>query len=218
LNGLVWVISHIPNAESAFQTSRKYATHPHLAGSTADFEDAKTLLSLFQTEFHIRRPHTEPVFPAGSKESRDATLGLTSKPALGRKKKKGPTAWIDVYYPVLNTPLNRSLSIVNDQGSVEWEADLEEEGDMRDPEANMYRTSVPVWHGLSKDGDITGELVYANYGNQEVFFQRFFFFMKTGFEVTDAFFLNRIMHNLLPQGRTLRVKLFLRVMEVSSVV
>jgi len=170
------VISKIPNSESAFQTSRKYATHPHLAGSNADFEDAKTLLSLFQNEFHIRPPHKDPIFPAGSKESRDATLGLTSKYAPGDKKKKHPTAWIDVYYPVLNTPLNRSLSIVNDQGLIEWEADLEEDGDLRDPEANKYRTCVPAWHGLSKDGDITGELIYANYGNQEVFFHLNVFF------------------------------------------
>lgn len=90
-----------------------------------------------------------------------------------------------MYYPVLNTPLNRSLSIVNDQGVVEWEADLEEDGDMRDPEANKYRTSVPAWHGLSKDGDITGELIYANYGNQEVFFHEDGFFRGWA----DAFFL-----------------------------
>jgi len=179
----LYIISHVPNSESAFQISRKYATHPHLAGSNADFEDAKTLLSLFQNEFHIRPPHKEPVFPAGSKESRDATLGLTSKHASGFKKR--PTAWIDVYYPVLNTPLNRSLSIVNDQGVVEWEADLEEDGDMRDPEANKYRTSVPAWHGLSKDGDITGELIYANYGDQEVFFHEDGFFRGWA----DAFFL-----------------------------
>jgi len=86
---------------------------------------------------------------------------------------------------------------------------------VRDPEANTYRTSVPAWHGLSKDGDITGELIYANYGNQEVFFMKTVFFEV---ELTPFFLLNRIMHNLLPQGRTSRVKLFLRVMEVSSVV
>lgn len=157
-------ISKIPNSESALQTSRKYATHPHLAGSNADFEDAKTILSLFQNEFHIHKPHQEPIFLAGSKESRHATLRLTSRHAS-----RTPTAWIDVYYPVLNTPLNHSLSIVNDEGVVEWEADLEEDGDPRDPEAKKYRNAVPAWHGLSKEGDVTGELIYANYGNQEVF-------------------------------------------------
>lgn len=154
----------VPNIESAFKASRDYATHPHLAGSTEDFEDARTILSLFQDEFHIRPPHQEPIFSAGSEESRDATLKLSSKHAPRR-----PTAWIDIYYPVLNTGLDHSLSILNsDSGIVEWEADLDEDGDPRDAEAAKYRTSVPTWHGLSSDGDVTGQLVYANYGAQEV--------------------------------------------------
>lgn len=153
----------MPNFQSALDASRAYATHPHLAGSKADFEDAKAILSLFQKEFRIRTPRDEPVFPAGSKKSRDATLGLTTKHAP-----KKPTAWIDIYYPVLNTPLNLSLSIINEQGVPEWEADLEEDGDPRDVEAHKYRTAVPAFHGLSRAGDVTGELVYANYGTQEV--------------------------------------------------
>jgi hypothetical protein len=60
------------------------------------------------------------------------------------------------------------LSIINDEGFAEWEADLDEDGDPTDFEAHQYRTAVPTWHGLSKGGDVTGELVYANYGNQEV--------------------------------------------------
>ncbi|KXN87971.1 Glutamate carboxypeptidase 2 [Leucoagaricus sp. SymC.cos] len=152
----------VPNGESAFQTSRAYATHPHLAGTDADFEDAKTFLSLFQKEFNIHKPHREPIFKAGSKESRDAILKLSSRHAP-----KKPTAWIDVYYPILNTGLDRSLSIINNKGLVEWEADLDEDGDPRDFEAHKYRTSVPAWHGLSKDGGVAGELIYANYGSQE---------------------------------------------------
>lgn len=149
--------------QSALDASRAYATHPHLAGSEADFEDAKDILSLFQSEFGIRAPRDEPIFPAGSKESRDATLKLT-----GRHAPRKPTAWIDIYYPVLNTPLDRSLSIINGEGLVEWEADLEEDGDPRDVDAHKYRTAVPTWHGLSRGGDVTGELIYANYGSQEV--------------------------------------------------
>ncbi|KAF5364284.1 hypothetical protein D9756_000759 [Leucocoprinus leucothites] len=156
----------VPNSESAFQASREYATHPHLAGSDADYEDARTILSLFQNEFRIHKPLKQPIFPAGSKQSRDATLGLTSRHAP-----KKPTAWIDIYYPVLNTPLDRGLSIINDEGQAEWEADLEEDGDPRDVEAHRYRTAVPTWHGLSKEGDVTGKLVYANYGNQEDYAQ-----------------------------------------------
>lgn len=129
-----------------------------------DFDDARTILSLFQSEFRVRAPRNEPIFPAGSKDSRDATLKLTTKHAPRK-----PTAWIDVYYPVLNTGLDHSLSIINDEGLVEWEADLEEDGDPRDVEAHKYRNAIPTWHGLSRGGDVTGELIYANYGNQEVY-------------------------------------------------
>ncbi len=150
--------------QSALNASRHYATHPHLAGSGADFEDAKDILSLFQSEFRIRAPrHSEPIFPAGSKESRNSILRLT-----GRHAPRKPTAWIDIYYPILDTPLDRNLSIINSKGSVEWEADLEEDGDPRDADAHKYRTAVPTWHGFSRGGDVTGELIYDNYGTREV--------------------------------------------------
>ena len=80
---------------------------------------------------------------------------------------KSPNAWIDVYYPVMNTALNRSLEILDEDGESLWKANLEEDGDPLDPEAAMYKDAVPTWHGLSRDGDVTGELVYANYGTKE---------------------------------------------------
>lgn len=79
-----------------------------------------------------------------------------------------PSAWIDVYYPVLNTPLNRSLQILGEDGSTVWEADLIEDGDPLDEDASTYKNSVPTWHGLSKDGVAEGHLVYANYGTKAV--------------------------------------------------
>jgi N-acetylated-alpha-linked acidic dipeptidase len=142
--------------------SRDYATHPHLAGSEADFSDAKVILNLFQTEFGIHPPAKEPIFSAGTAESRKATLHATSK--LSKK----PSAWIDTYYPVMNTPLDRSVEILASDGKVVWSADLVEDGDPLDEEAHQYKNSVPTWHGLSKDGIAEGELVYANYGLKEV--------------------------------------------------
>ena len=141
--------------------SRKYATHPHLAGSTEDFEDAKVILDVFQTHFGIPVPDIEPVFPAGSPESRNATLQITSH--------RSPYAWIDVYYPILNTPLNRSLEILDSDDNVIWAADLAEDGDPLDREAAEFRDYVPAWHGLSKDGEAVGELVYADYGTKAEF-------------------------------------------------
>ncbi|KAI0722737.1 Zn-dependent exopeptidase [Earliella scabrosa] len=149
----------VPDPASALQASREYATHPHLAGSIEDYTDATVILKLFQDELGIIAPPETPVFPAGSPESRAAILDI--------RKLHKPTAWIDKYFPVMNTPLDRSLSILGEDGEPEWEADLVEDGDPRDPEAAKYRDHVPTFHGLSADGDVTGEVVYVNYGRKE---------------------------------------------------
>ncbi|EPQ59121.1 Zn-dependent exopeptidase [Gloeophyllum trabeum ATCC 11539] len=149
----------VPNNESALAASRTYATHPHLAGSVEDFEDAKVILELFQTEFGIPPPEDEPIFSAGTPESRHATLHIPHY--------KKPKAWIDVYYPVMNTPLDHSLQIFNADGESIWDANLEEDGDEGDPDAAKYKDAVPAWHGLSRGGEVEGHLIYANYGTKE---------------------------------------------------
>lgn len=67
----------------------------------------------------------------------------------------------------MNTPLDRSLQILDNEGSVVWDADLVEDGDPADPEAAKYKDYIPTWHGLSAEGDVQGNLIYANYGRQE---------------------------------------------------
>ncbi|KAL1740279.1 Zn-dependent exopeptidase [Schizophyllum fasciatum] len=151
----------VPSEASALNASRRYATKPHLAGSTQDLALAKDFLSLVQAEFGIEPPSAPPIFPAGSPASQSATRGMLS---LDR-----PQAWIDEYYPVLNTPLERRLQVVDDDGQVLHDFDAEEETDDTDPDAARYRTAVPAFHGLSKDGDVTGRLVYAKFGSKEDF-------------------------------------------------
>jgi len=86
----------------------------------------------------------------------------------GDKRAKKPNAWIDVYYPVLNTGTEQALKILDTDGKDLWTADLVEDGDPLDETAHKYRDSIPTWHGLSADGDVTGQLIYANYGYKEV--------------------------------------------------
>ncbi|KAJ7498665.1 Zn-dependent exopeptidase [Mycena latifolia] len=148
----------VPNEESAIAASRLYATKPHLAGSEGDLETAKYFLTLLQTEFGIDSS-TESIFDAGSPASQHATNSIP--------KTKAPKAWIDVYYPVMNTPLDRTLQVLGEDGDVVWEAELEEVADDTDPEAGKYYDAVPTFHGLSAPGDVQGKLVYANYGRKE---------------------------------------------------
>lgn len=148
----------IPNNDSAIATSRLLATKPHIAGSPQDLITAQNVLELFNQEFKLPPRKVVPIFQAGSPASRLATLSIpwTSQ----------PRAWIDTYYPVLNTPLDRHLEILDDNGNVTWSAELEEVADATDPDAGKYVYSVPTFHGLSKSGDVKGKLIYANYGSK----------------------------------------------------
>ncbi|KAI6035044.1 Zn-dependent exopeptidase [Pisolithus orientalis] len=152
----------VPSTASALNYSRHYATHPHLAGSVEDFQDAKDVLSFFQRELGISAPSTEPIFDAGSPKSRQATLSTTS--TLDH-----PSAWMDVYYPVLNTGNadGISLAILDSDNQPIWTADLLEDGDPGDETAAKYKNAIPPWHGLSAAGEAIGQLVYANYGTRD---------------------------------------------------
>ncbi|KAI0747310.1 Zn-dependent exopeptidase [Irpex lacteus] len=152
----------VPNEASTIAASRHYAGKPHIAGSTGDFDTAKDFLVLLQKEFNAVAPASgggQPIYSAGTAESRNATLSI---PTLDK-----PTAWIDVYYPVLNTPLNHSVEILDEDGKPFWSAPLEEDADETDPDAGKYIDSVPAFHGLSQSGEVKGKLVFANYGRQE---------------------------------------------------
>lgn len=104
-------------------------------------------------------PPQLPLFAAGTPESRNATLGITELQV--------PTAWIDTYYPVMNTPLDHILEIMDDKGNAVWTANLEEAADFTDPDAGKYYDAVTTWHGLSRGGSAKGKLIYANYGSKE---------------------------------------------------
>ncbi|KAJ3930452.1 MAG: Zn-dependent exopeptidase [Lentinula lateritia] len=146
----------VPNEESCIQASRDYTAAPHRAGSDRDLQTAKDFLTFLQSELGIKAPSETPIFPAGSIHSRHATLMIPKAPV--------PYAWIDTYYPLMNTPLERNLQTLDAEGKVLWEADLEEHAEEEDPEAHKFSNSVPTFHGLSKGADVTGRLIYANYG------------------------------------------------------
>ncbi|KAJ3508656.1 hypothetical protein NLJ89_g5632 [Agrocybe chaxingu] len=149
----------VPNASSAIKASRLFATKPHLAGTPQDLTTAVDFLQILQREFNITPPAVEPIFPAGSSESQYATRSIS--------KAIRPYAWIDTYYPIMNTPLDRSLQILDEDGTLLWEANLVEVSDLTDPDAGQYFDAVPTFHGLSREGDVTGKLIDGNYCTQD---------------------------------------------------
>ncbi|KAG6332167.1 hypothetical protein ID866_6926 [Astraeus odoratus] len=156
------VFLSVPSTESVLNTSRHYASHPHLAGAAEDLQDAKDVLSFFQSEFGITPPSIPPIFDAGSRESRESTISITST-------LEHPAAWVDVYYPVMNTGKadGITLSILGSDERPIWTADLWEDGDPADDTAAKYKYSIPPWHGLSASGEVVGQIVYANYATKD---------------------------------------------------
>ena len=69
------------------------------------------------------------------------------------------------YYPVMNTPVTASVTILSDPPI---KAKLREDIVQGVPDS-VYRDDVPVFHGLSVSGDVTGQVVYAGYGRKRDF-------------------------------------------------
>jgi len=74
---------------------------------------------------------------------------------------------MDEYQVYMNYPREggRKVEILGDDGAVAWAAQIEENQVYTDPP----RQQTPVFHGLSRAGDVTGPLIYANYGSREDF-------------------------------------------------
>ncbi|CAE6441441.1 unnamed protein product [Rhizoctonia solani] len=136
----------VPSPESARSVSKSWTSKSHLAGSQNDYESALDLLRAFQSHLGISCPDPPPIYDAGTPESRNSILKI---PELEQ-----PQAWIDTYYPLLETPGERRLEVLDTDGAVTWSANLEEHP----------TEAVGAWHAWSKAGDIKGKVVYVNYG------------------------------------------------------
>ncbi|KAK9456840.1 hypothetical protein V1511DRAFT_495453 [Dipodascopsis uninucleata] len=70
------------------------------------------------------------------------------------------------YHTYLNYPLEHRLALLGVDGSVEYEASLEE--DVLPEDATTGATNrIPTFHGYSASGNVTAPFVYVNYGRPE---------------------------------------------------
>lgn len=86
-----------------------------------------------------------PIYEAGSVESRHAVRSILELTE--------PKAWIDTYYPLLETPGERKLEILDASGNAIWGAELEEKPADGDPASRWYNT-VGAWHAFSGVGEV----------------------------------------------------------------
>ena len=73
---------------------------------------------------------------------------------------------MEEYGVYLNYPKEggRKVEILGADGTVNWAAKIDE-----DPVYGGQRAQTPVFHGHSRSGDVTGPLIYVNYGSREDF-------------------------------------------------
>ncbi|KAI9494914.1 hypothetical protein BDB00DRAFT_816291 [Zychaea mexicana] len=75
---------------------------------------------------------------------------------------------IETYYTLVNYPLERRLALVSGPEEFRYEAELREDP-VDEDETSQDPDVVPTFHGYSKNGSVTGPVVYANYGRLEDF-------------------------------------------------
>jgi N-acetylated-alpha-linked acidic dipeptidase len=68
---------------------------------------------------------------------------------------------IETFYPLFPTPKTRLLEMVAPE---RFRAKLEEPSVEGDETSGIKDGNLPVYHAYSTDGDVTGDLVYVNYG------------------------------------------------------
>lgn len=153
----------VPNNASVAAASYRYTKQQHMAGTGNGLLSALLLKSEY--ERFLGLPVSGPderVYPAGSPENQAAVRSLVHDDLE-------PSVWVDTYYPIMNAPVSRSVEIINDDtGAVEWRAKLREDIVEGDP-TSIDRDEIPVFHGLSASGNVTGPIVYAGYGTFDDF-------------------------------------------------
>ncbi|WWC61997.1 uncharacterized protein I303_104584 [Kwoniella dejecticola CBS 10117] len=145
----------VPNNDSVAAASERYTSYPHRAGSGYDLYSALTLKNEWERELGLKVSGAdENVYEAGSEESQKRIRG---EDKLG--------VWVDTYYPILNTPVHASVTLLTDPPI---KAKLREDIVEGDPDSQL-RDEVPVFHGLSASGNIKAKYVYAGYGRKKDF-------------------------------------------------
>ncbi len=79
-------------------------------------------------------------------------------------KSWGYETTIETFYPLFPTPKTRLLEML---APSRFTAKLEEPAVEGDETSGIKDGNLPVYHAYSTDGDVTGELVYVNYGLPE---------------------------------------------------
>lgn len=83
---------------------------------------------------------------------------------LAQLKSFGLDAQIEQFTTLFPTPKSRLVELL---GPAPFKAKLQEPAVAGDPTSDQQSEQLPTYNAYSRDGDVTGPLVYVNYGRQE---------------------------------------------------
>ena len=86
---------------------------------------------------------------------------------LAKFKEWGFDAAIENFYVLFPTPKERLVELLDASGAKKFTASLQEPVVPEDPTSNQTSEQLPTYNAYSGDGDVTGPLVYVNYGTRE---------------------------------------------------
>ncbi|WP_263354413.1 M28 family metallopeptidase [Acidicapsa acidisoli] len=86
---------------------------------------------------------------------------------LAKFKEWGFDAQIENFYVLFPTPKERLVELLDANGATKFKASLQEPVVPEDPTSNQTSEQLPTYNAYSADGDVTGPLVYVNYGTRE---------------------------------------------------
>jgi N-acetylated-alpha-linked acidic dipeptidase len=86
---------------------------------------------------------------------------------LAKFKEWGFDAQIENFYVLFPTPKERLVELLDAKGATKFKASLQEPVVPEDPTSNQTSEQLPTYNAYSADGDVTGPLVYVNYGTRE---------------------------------------------------
>jgi N-acetylated-alpha-linked acidic dipeptidase len=145
----------VPNNDSAAAASERISVQSHSAGTGWDFVTAIKVKNDWERALGLPiTGYDGSIFDAGTEDSQK------------RIKEGGEmSVWIDTYYPLLNTPVARTVTLMTDSP---FHAKLREDVIEEDP-FSANTDAVPAFHGYSISGDVTGKIIYAGYGRKADF-------------------------------------------------
>jgi N-acetylated-alpha-linked acidic dipeptidase len=83
---------------------------------------------------------------------------------LAKFKEFGLDAHIETFDVLMPTPKERAVELVDDAGAVKFAAKLQEPVVKEDPTSDQTAEQLPTYNSYSIDGNVTGRLVYVNFG------------------------------------------------------